>query len=304
MSGGEAAVTVFGEVLYDRFPDGESVMGGAPFNVAWNLQALGLPPILVSRIGVDDLGRRIVTAMQGWGMDTIGLQRDRRQPTGTVEVTLEDGEPRFEIAAAAAYDFIDADTIPPAAPDTVLYHGSLALRTPVPRLAVKHLRELAGGGTLVDVNLRAPWWERGDVLTLLHGARWAKLNEDELTKLVPREKDRERRAAHLLAEAGLECLVITLGADGAVVHGRDGTVHEVAPPPRGPVKDTVGAGDAFSGMMLAGLTQGEAAEAVLDRAVAFASASCGWRGALPADPAVYARWRTPPVHADIEGATP
>jgi fructokinase len=98
---------------------------------------------------------------------------------------------------------------------------------------------------------------------------------------------------------------VTHGGEGAVAWDAGGHCVARAPaPPLARIVDTVGAGDAFSGMMLAGLTQGEAAEAVLDRAVAFASASCGWRGALPADPAVYARWRTPPVHADIEGATP
>ncbi len=282
---------VFGEVLFDRFPDGSAVLGGAPFNVAWNLQALGLPPIFISRIGVDDLGRRIVAAMEGWGLDTVGLQRDRRQPTGTVEITLEDGEPRFDIAPACAYDFIEADELPRAGADAVLYHGSLALRTPVPHLALKRLRELAGGGTLVDVNLRAPWWERADVLSLLHGARWAKLNDDELAKLVPREPDRERRAAHLLAQAGLECLVITLGADGAVVHGREGWAHRVPPPRPGEVKDTVGAGDAFSSVVMLGLARGWPWQVTLERAQNLASAVVGLRGATTDDRSFYETFR-------------
>ncbi|MEM7234470.1 MAG: hypothetical protein AAF517_19985, partial [Planctomycetota bacterium] len=40
---------VFGEVLFDRFPDGRSILGGACFNVAWNLRGLGLDPLFVSR---------------------------------------------------------------------------------------------------------------------------------------------------------------------------------------------------------------------------------------------------------------
>jgi len=31
---------IFGEVLFDNFKDGQSVLGGAPFNVAWNLKAI------------------------------------------------------------------------------------------------------------------------------------------------------------------------------------------------------------------------------------------------------------------------
>lgn len=47
-------IHVFGEVLFDCFPDGRRVLGGAPFNVAWNLQAFGLAPQFISRVG-DDL---------------------------------------------------------------------------------------------------------------------------------------------------------------------------------------------------------------------------------------------------------
>ena len=45
-------VVIFGEVLFDDFPDG-AVLGGAPFNVAWHLQAFGLHPVMISRTGND-----------------------------------------------------------------------------------------------------------------------------------------------------------------------------------------------------------------------------------------------------------
>ena len=45
-------VVIFGEVLFDDFPDG-AVLGGAPFNVAWHLQAFGLHPVVISRTGND-----------------------------------------------------------------------------------------------------------------------------------------------------------------------------------------------------------------------------------------------------------
>ena len=63
---------IFGEVLFDRFPDGSEVLGGAPFNVAWNLRGLGQDPLLVSRVGKDELGDRILDAMDGFGLDEIG----------------------------------------------------------------------------------------------------------------------------------------------------------------------------------------------------------------------------------------
>ena len=50
---------IFGEVLFDHFPDGARVLGGAPFNVAWHLQAFGSAPLFVSRVGNDPAGREV-----------------------------------------------------------------------------------------------------------------------------------------------------------------------------------------------------------------------------------------------------
>ena len=97
---------VFGEVLFDCFPDGREVLGGAPFNIAWNLQAFGLSPLFISRVGDDNLGCHIQKKMVSWGMDTRGLQLDQRHPTGKVQIELTEGEPRFTILPDQAYDYI------------------------------------------------------------------------------------------------------------------------------------------------------------------------------------------------------
>ena len=47
-------IGIFGEVLFDCFPDGREVLGGAPFNVAWHLHAFGQSPVFVSRVGDDE----------------------------------------------------------------------------------------------------------------------------------------------------------------------------------------------------------------------------------------------------------
>ncbi|MDX1571268.1 MAG: PfkB family carbohydrate kinase, partial [Xanthomonadales bacterium] len=71
-----AHIGVFGEVLFDHFPDGTRVLGGAPFNVAWHLQALGAEPQLISRVGSDPEGDAVRAAMAEWGMDTATLETD------------------------------------------------------------------------------------------------------------------------------------------------------------------------------------------------------------------------------------
>ena len=101
-------VCVFGEVLFDHFPDGSRVLGGAPFNVAWHLQAFGQSPAFISRIGNDPEGDTIRRAMQAWGMRTDSLQIDTKHPTGRVMVELVDGEPAYDIVRPSAWDAIEA----------------------------------------------------------------------------------------------------------------------------------------------------------------------------------------------------
>ncbi len=279
---------VFGEVLFDRFPDGSAVLGGAPFNVAWHLQAFGARPLFISRVGADPLGEDIRAAMAAWGMDTAGLQTDPTRPTGTVEVTFAGGEPRYDIVPGRAYDAVDAGALPPLEAVSALYHGSLALREEASRGAWQRLRQGAGAPVFVDVNLRDPWWDPDTLPRLLEGARWAKLNDDELRRLAPVAGDLGAQARALREARALDLLVVTQGGDGVTAFAADGDTVQVLPERNIPVVDTVGAGDAFASVLLLGLTRGWPLAELLGRAQGFASAVVGLRGATTREPGFYA----------------
>lgn len=280
---------VFGEVLFDRFPSGEAVLGGAPFNVAWNLKALGCEPLLVSRVGDDALGRRIRSKMERWGMDTDMLQIDRHHPTGTVDVHIEDGEPQYDIVAARAYDFIEAEPCAAIADAALIYHGSLAMRNLPTRTAFERLVETTGAPRFLDVNLRPPWWKADEVVEMVRGARWVKLNEHELAALGSDEHARDEPVESFRRAFGLEAVVLTRGAEGAVLVTADDSI-SVAPRASAAEVDTVGAGDAFASVMLLGLLEGWPAVTTLERAQDFASGVVGLRGATVDDRDFYARY--------------
>jgi fructokinase len=287
---------VFGEVLFDRFPDGRQVLGGAPFNVAWHLQAFGAAPRFVSAIGDDPLGEEIAAAMDGWGMDRAGLQRDPAHPTGTVDVSLEGGEPSYEIVADRAYDNIDADALPALSPGTLLYHGSLALRAEPSREAFDRLCEQQAVAVFLDVNLRDPWWDEARLKRLLDRTTWVKLNADELRLLAPQgtvsgDASVESQARALQQHYGLDIVYATLGAQGALAIDASGKATPVAPGGRVDVVDAVGAGDGFASVLILGLLRGWPLSQTLERAQAFASAIVGQRGATVHDPAFYAGFR-------------
>ncbi|MGH7855785.1 MAG: PfkB family carbohydrate kinase, partial [Candidatus Binatia bacterium] len=88
---------VFGEVLFDRFADGSRRPGGGPLSVAVHLAGLGADPLLISRVGRDASGERLLLELARFDVDTSGVQVDLRRPTGRVDVTIADDEPRFEV---------------------------------------------------------------------------------------------------------------------------------------------------------------------------------------------------------------
>jgi fructokinase len=278
-----ATPLIFGEVLFDCFPDGNSVLGGAPFNVAWHLQAFGMSPLVVSRIGDDDLGEQVESAMIDWTMSVAGLQHDSAHPTGSVDITFVDGEPRYSIVEHRAYDYIEAASLPRMPEKSLLYHGTLALRNPVSRETLHVLKAQQPGTLFMDVNLRDPWWDRNYVLELVDDADWVKLNQDELSQLGSRGGALEQQADEFMRLHELSGLVVTLGDKGAVAITDNGQSAEVSPAQQLSVVDTVGAGDAFTSVLITGLISEWPLEQTLQRAQVFASMIVGQQGATVHD---------------------
>ena len=280
-------IAIFGEVLFDCFPDGYSILGGAPFNVAWHLQALGMQPLFVSRVGDDGLGQEIRRAMQAWGMDDSAVQSDSQYPTGSVAVTLNQGEPQYRILADQAYDFIAAESLTPDLACGMLYHGTLALRHAVSRNALDKIKRQDRCRVFLDVNLRAPWWKIDDVRQSLAAADWVKLNGDELDMLLPGDEPLPQRMNQFGQQFDLQGLVVTLGERGAAAWLADGEVVMVEPKKQVEVVDCVGAGDAFAAILLLGIVETWPLAQTMQRAQEFASALVGQRGATVGERSFY-----------------
>ncbi|MEN8179438.1 MAG: carbohydrate kinase [Pseudomonadota bacterium] len=284
----EPAPILFGEVLFDCFEDGSRVLGGAPFNVAWHLQAFGCAPLFISRVGDDPMGRQIRDTMQHWGMRTAGLQQDSAHHTGEVRVTLAAGQPSFDIIADRAFDHIHADALPPMQA-ALIYHGSLGLRLPESATSLEKLLHQHPAPIFLDVNLRPPWWDKDQMAKLLDRAQWVKINDDELERLVVETGGLHEKAQRLMQNHDLTWVIVTRGEQGAFLLDEHGNLFETTPSPAIEVVDTVGAGDAFAAVCILGLLQNWPAGLMMQWAQAFASLLVGQRGATIRDPAVYTK---------------
>jgi len=272
------AVVVWGELLWDRFLDGDR-LGGAPANVAWHLGQAGGWPQLVTRVGDDDDGRRAIDTLSQL-VDTDLVQIDPTRATGEVTVRVEAGEPRYTLHPGRAWERIECtDRVRSAlATAGVFVYGTLAQRSPEGLAGWREASAAAARCTHVcDVNFRPSDQATVAIAEAIAHAHVIKANDRELGSL----RDRfgwTDPLAKLRETAGI--VAITHGADGATLYGQHGTfeVPGVAAKPGG---DNVGCGDAFLAILVHGLTSGWDLAASGRAASRYAAAVAGELGATP-----------------------
>jgi fructokinase len=296
-------VLCVGEVLWDALPEG-LFLGGAPFNVACHLRAAGTTATLVSRIGEDRLGDEVLRRAARYGVGVDLVQVDPALPTGFVRVSVDDaGNPDYEILAPAAWDAIAPTEalISRAAKARAIVFGTLAQRNATSRGTIERLWE-TDALMVFDANLRPPFEDRAIVKRSLQRADVVKISASELQQVAdwfdlhgsPRE------TVNALAEM-FDCSVVcvTRGSGGAALW-HDGKWSE-HPGFKVEVKDTVGAGDAFLAVLLAGLLSGGPDSSLLQHANLIGAYVATQFGAVPSDQGAAVALPESPARAQRSG---
>ena len=232
-------IVALGEVLWDLLPSGPRA-GGAPFNFAFHCHQLGHPAVIVSRVGDDELGRRLRDEVRRLGLSDKYIQTDPEHPTGTVQVSLDaGGQPTYTITENVAWDFIEWEPWLEALAESAraVCFGTLAQRSPESRSSVRRFVALARGPVVLDLNLRPPFDDPETVRDSLALADWLKLNADEAGRL-PAAFD----------PSTMDLMCVTRGANGCLVQTSGEAIDLPGIPVR--VADTVGAGDAFTAALV------------------------------------------------------
>ena len=252
-----------GEVLWDVYPDGRKVAGGAPFNFAFHCHQLGHPAVIVSRVGDDDLGRELRDRVRELGLSDEYIQTDRDHPTGTVQVTLDaSAVPTYTITENVAWDHVvwDEQVAVLARKCRGVCYGTLGQRAAggwntVQEFLCTHLLDGEWFPLRVfDVNLRQSHPNPQMVRPSLSRAEWVKLNSDEaprLAALLGQPSDDLHAFVHnlvCLTTPEQRCAMWTHGADGCDIFAFCEEFRE--PGVHAKVVDTVGAGDAFTAAMV------------------------------------------------------
>jgi fructokinase len=243
----EYKVVCYGEILWDVLPSGAKP-GGAPMNVAYHLQKLGVTATLISKIGKDSWGSELIALLQKQTIDTGYIQIDLEHATGMVNACIREGnEVEYDIVFPAAWDFISMQQglISLIQQTKYFVFGSLASRNGVSANTLLQLLEAAKTKVL-DINLRPPHFTKATLETLLYQTDILKLNVHEANLIAGwfNQFDSLRDQVKSIQEHfKIDIILVTRGEHGALINEK-GNFYEHSGY-KIKVEDTVGSGDAF-----------------------------------------------------------
>lgn len=275
-------VICFGETLWDIFPN-KKVIGGAPLNVALRLHSLGADVSIISCVGNDQDGDRLIKHLDSQKLNTSSIQVHKKLDTGNVQVHLDQSNTAtYTISAPVAWDEIsvqkrDLTNIPTA---QAFVFGSLACRNKISKNTL--LRYLPHAKFKVfDANLRPPFYKLKSVVALMNEADFIKLNDEELEEIMTflgfksNSLEDQTKKLSLLTKTSHIC--ITLGEKGALLLTNGEFYRNYGYKVK--VKDTVGAGDSFLASLIYQHINGVSPQTAIDISCAIGSIVASKKGA-------------------------
>jgi ribokinase len=215
--------------------------GGKGANQAVAAARLGATVGFVGRVGDDDAGRRLRDGLAGEGIDVAHVLVDPEAPTGMALIAVDGAGENTIVVSPGANARVGAGDVE-AARDVLAGAAVTLVQHEVPEDAVAATIAGAGGAVVLNPAPARPIVAAVDVLVP---------NRGELEALAGRAGDPVELARGL---GGVRAVVVTLGAEGAVVV--EGDRAELIPAPRVEAVDTTGAGDAFCGALAQALDSG------------------------------------------------
>lgn len=255
------------------------VAGGKGLNQAVAAADRGVEVTLIANIGVDENAAIVLDALLDHRVDARQIGRTDEARTGLALVMVRPDGENAVVVAPGANELLGVDHL------GLLRDGDAVSGVLLTQMEISHpvvmeaIRLGHERGLCVILNL-AP-------ATRLHSSVLARvdvlvLNEPESKVLLAGERDIPRtlaEAARAIRRLGPRAVVLTAGATGAYVATEDGVVH--VPAIRVEAIDTTGAGDAFTGVLAAELSDGRPLLAAVESATRAAARTVQFRGAHP-----------------------
>jgi fructokinase len=277
-------IVCFGEILWDIFPDVKKI-GGAPLNVALRLASFGHHVNMVSAVGKDELGDKVLDYIKKQKLNSHYIQRLSNYKTGEVQVLLDDkGVATYAIESPRAWDKIEIieqvkSRIKEA--DAFVF-GSLIARDEVSNKTLQSYLKIAKY-KIFDLNLRPPFYSIELLISLMNTSDFIKFNDEELYEvsayLGSKYHSLEQNLKYVSKKTDTKHICVTKGPFGAVLLYNDRLYYNSGY--RVKVVDTVGAGDSFLGTLISQLLFKRNPQDAIDFACAVGALVAKSEGANP-----------------------
>ena len=258
-----------GETIFaQRFDLG---FGGKGANQAVAARLCGAEVFMVARVGSDLFGPATIENFRKQGIDATHVKQVEGLSSGVAPIFVEaNGQNRILVVKGAndALKPADVDAAAPVlkAADCIVLQFEIPLETVCYTVAFAHkhgIQCIVNPAPAQPVDLRA-----------LKGLDYFVPNESEaeaISGLPVKNAEEAKKCAEKLVASGIRRVIITLGANGSLLAGRDGCEH--VPPFAVKSVDSTGAGDAFIGSFAVFLGEGMPEREAVRRANLYAALS-------------------------------
>lgn len=238
-------------------------VGGAPANVCGAFTKLGGKAAIITQLGKDTFGEKIIKELKGFGIDTDYIMTTEKANTCLAFVSLmQDGNREFSFYRNPSADML-------LSPDSIkkewfedsfaLHFCSVSLGNYPMMEAHKTAIQYALENDAIisfDPNVRLPLWKNEEALKkriweFIPYAHILKISDEELEFITGYKTIKE--AASVLFKGNVTLIILTKGSDGAEIYTKK--VNAFAEGEHINAVDTTGAGDAFIGSFLSQLAE-------------------------------------------------
>ncbi|MDR2498908.1 MAG: ribokinase [Tannerellaceae bacterium] len=242
---------------------GETVIGGSFFmnpggkgaNQAVAAARLGGKVKLICKTGNDFFGNMSRLSFEEEGIDTSFVLSDYQNPSGVALIMVDDkGENCIAVASGSNANLLPLDMAPVVG--LIKNTDIVLMQLEIPLTTVKFLSAVAcyiGATVILNPAPAMPLFP--NIFKDFHILTPNETEAEMLSGVKIVDEASAEKAARVIAEMGVQYVIITLGAKGALVFDRAEGKAEIIAAPQVVAVDTTAAGDVFNGALAVAIAQ-------------------------------------------------